>query len=106
MNRRFVFRVIAPVAFLAAVTIAVLLVRSGLRHHAATTTTTTTATAPILPTITTTPQPSRRRFYRIRSGDTLGSIAIRFHTTVGQLRRLNPKVDPHALSPGERIRVR
>jgi LysM repeat protein len=42
----------------------------------------------------------------IRSGDTLGSIASRFGTTVGMLLRLNPGVEPTALIPGEQVRIR
>jgi LysM repeat protein len=41
----------------------------------------------------------------IQSGDTLGSIALKYDTTVDELMRLNPDVDPTALRPGERIRV-
>ena len=91
----------APAAFLLAVTIAVLLVRSGLRHHAApapvTTTVKTTATAPVA---------RRPRYYKLRAGETLSDVAVRFNTTVEQLLALNPRVKPTALIVGQRIRVR
>jgi LysM repeat protein len=44
-------------------------------------------------------------YYVIESGDTLGSIAVKYDTTVEELVRLNPDVDPTALRVGERIRV-
>ena len=90
----------APAAFLLAVTIAVLLVRSGLRHHAASAPVTTTAQ-----TTTTAPVTRRRRYYRLRAGETLSDVAVRFNTTVEQLLALNPHVKPTALIVGQRIRV-
>jgi LysM repeat protein len=41
----------------------------------------------------------------VQRGDTLESIAQKFDTTVDDLLRLNPDIDPLALSPGQRIRV-
>jgi LysM repeat protein len=98
----------APAAFLAAVTVAVLLVRAGLDagSSAGTTTNTTTQTAST-PTATTTtiPVPSRR-YYLLRQGETISDVALRFDTTVEQLLALNPGIEPNALRVGQRIRVR
>jgi LysM repeat protein len=44
-------------------------------------------------------------YYVVQSGDTLGSIASKYDTTVEELVRLNPDVDPTALQVGQRIRV-
>jgi LysM repeat protein len=44
-------------------------------------------------------------YYVIESGDTLGGIADKYDTTVEELVRLNPDVDPTALRVGQRIRV-
>ena len=105
MTRRQLARVAAPVAFLAAVTIGALVAHSELRHDAAPPTTTATTQT----TVTTTSRKHAKkhnvRTYRIRSGDTLGSIAHRLGTTVARLERLNPGVDPTALRVGEKIRV-
>jgi LysM repeat protein len=90
----------APAAFLLAVTIAVLLVRSGLRHHAAPASVTTT-----VETATTAPVTHRPRYYKLRAGETLSDVAVRFNTTVEQLLALNPRVKPTALIVGQRIRV-
>ena len=98
-----------PAAFLAAVTIAVLLIKSALGGGASTKTTTAQA-GPTVTTAATThrrrrPHASRARYYTIQSGDTLGEVAVRLHTTVDELLRLNPRIDPKALHSGQRIRV-
>jgi len=104
--------VVAPVAFLAAATVAVLLIRNGIQGGNSTPQPTPPA-APATRTVThpTKPKPKPKpkpvkRFYTIESGDTYGIIASRFGTTVDQLRALNPGVDEHALTVGQRIRVK
>jgi LysM repeat protein len=109
-RRKELTRLAAPAAFLAAVTIAVLLIKSGLGGADSARTT----TAVVLPTVTTAAKaPHRRRgartvgarYYTIQSGDTLGVVAFRLHTTVEDLIRLNPGIDPRSLHSGQRIRV-
>jgi LysM repeat protein len=95
----------APLAFLLAVTIAVLLVRSGLHSNAGTVATTSTTVATT--STNTTPVPvRRRRFYRLRSGETLSDVAIKFNTSVAQLLALNPGIKPTNLTVGQRVRVK
>jgi LysM repeat protein len=97
-------RYAAPVAFLAAITIGVLVVRAGFQHgsHHATTTTTVTAKKKHKH-----PHGKRRpQTYTVQSGDTLGSIANKYGTTVVAIEHLNPGIDPTALSVGEKIRVK
>ena len=114
-DRQQVARFAAPAAFLLAVTILVLLVRSATSEDepaavptAATTTapTTTAATVanppPTRPAATTTAAVST---YTIEAGDTLQTIAEQYGTTVEQLLALNPDVDPTALQIGQTIRV-
>jgi LysM repeat protein len=96
------------VAFLAAVTIAVLLVRSGLHTSSSTETTilptvSTTTSSTAAPTTTASERP---RFYRLRAGETLSDVAIRFDTTVDELLLLNPGIEPTSLEVGQRIRVK
>ena len=120
VRRRELTRFGAPALFLAAVTVAVLLVKSGLDNGSSdttvaipTTTAQTTATTAPTTTITltdsgttaTTTAPANAQYYVIQSGDTLGTIASKYNTSVDQLMTLNPGVDPSALQPGERIRV-
>jgi LysM repeat protein len=106
-TRTWAARLVAPLAFLAAAIVLILLVQSGL--SADDTETGTSATPPTTTTTTsgttTTPGTTARRRYRVRRGDTLESIAAKFGTTVEALIELNPNIDPLALSPGQRIRV-
>ena len=91
----------APAAFLLAVTIAILLVRSGLQSDPDA----ATNSVPTLPA--TTPVPvKRRRFYRLKTGETLSDVAIKFDTTVEQLLVLNPGIEPTNLIVGQRVRVK
>jgi LysM repeat protein len=49
---------------------------------------------------------SRRRTYTVRSGDTPSGIAARTGVPLATLQKLNPKLDPQSLSPGQKIRLR
>jgi LysM repeat protein len=114
-RRRELARFGAPAAFLLAVTIAVLLVKGALdssepRTQTAATAATTRATPPTVSTklvLTTplSPTTTAGEYYEIQSGDTLGSIAAKYDTTVERLLALNPDLDPNALQPGDQIRV-
>ena len=44
--------------------------------------------------------------WTVKPGDTLGSIATQFGTSVRALQRLNPSIDPDALQIGQEIVVR
>jgi LysM repeat protein len=110
----------APAAFLAAATIAVILIKAGLSGSDGGE---TTPTVGALPTTTraTTPAPTQKvtvtpgttaptttaagQYYTVESGDTLGSIAAKYSTSVDELMRLNPGIDPTALHIGQKIRV-
>jgi LysM repeat protein len=120
-RRRELTRYGAPAVFLLAVTIAVLLIKSGLDSgskeqtvaaptttaHTTTSAATTTITLTGSATVTTTPTTSaaNAQYYTIQSGDTLGAIAARYNTSVDQLLSWNPGLDPAGLQPGQRIRV-
>lgn len=116
-RRRELTRFAAPAAFLAAATIAIFLIRAGLNNDsepaAVTTIATTTRATTTQPTTTivltetgsSDTQPQGAEYYTIESGDTLGSIAAQYDTTVEALLALNPDVDPNALQPGQQIRV-
>ena len=115
----------APAAFLAAVTIAVILIKAGLNGGSGSTTTvglptTSTATKPTTTTtklVLTGPQGATTttttettapgaEYHVVQSGDTLGSIAEKNSTTVDELMTLNPGIDPTAMHIGQRIRVK
>src|SRR5512133_3352955 len=124
-TRRQVTHYGAPAAFLAAVTIAVILIKAGLDSGSGSTTTvglptTSTATKPTTTTtklVLTGPQGTTAttttetttpgaEYYVVQSGDTLGSIAEKYSTTVDELMTLNPGIDPTALHIGQKIRVK
>ena len=103
--RKYGKRFAAPAAFLLAVTVAVLLVRSALSTDAASDAS-TTATVPTKPVTVKPVPPRRRRYYRLKAGETLSDVALKFRTTVEQLLALNPGVQPTNLTVGQRIRVK
>lgn len=43
--------------------------------------------------------------HHVRPGDSLATIASRYHTTVASLQSLNPNVNPQAIRPGQALRV-
>jgi LysM repeat protein len=92
-TRRTVARIAAPLAFLLVVTIVVVVVRAGLD--------TSTSEPPPRPAA-----PSGPPTVVVRQGDTLEAIAAASGTTVAELRRLNPRLDPVRLQPGQKVRVR
>jgi LysM repeat protein len=118
-TRRELTRYGAPAAFLLAVTIAVLLIKSGLDSgskgqtvavptttaHTTTAAATTTITLTGSATVSTTTSAANAQYYTIQSGDTLGAIAAQYNTSVDQLLTWNPGLDPSGLQPGQRIRV-
>jgi LysM repeat protein len=113
--RVWVARLAAPIAFFFAATVLVVLVQRGLESDegeagsGATTEvetpTTPTTTAPD-GTTTTAGRPCLRNRVRVREGDTLESIAARCDVDVNQIIELNPGIDPLALTPGQRVRIR
>ena len=108
VTRRNLLRLGPPVAFLLAATVGVLLVRAALHHHHSSGPPTTAVSAPRVPisqALTTAAPGPAPQYYRIESGDTFSSVALKFNTTVDELRALNPNVDPQALTVGQRIRV-
>ena len=113
-----VARYAAPLAFLLGITIAVLLVRSGLGGGGPTPTTgpvTQSSTAPVPPksrtvtraqTSTTQTSVAGAEYATIQTGDTFGSIASTHGTTVDELMALNPGVSSNELQVGQQIRVK
>jgi LysM repeat protein len=101
-------RVLAPLAFFAAVTVLVLLVQSAVGGGSTSTNSNTlpsNSTLPAATGTTTIGNPGKRINYRIKEGDTLEAIAQRFETTVDDLIALNPGIEANNLEPGTRIRV-
>ena len=94
-------RVLAPLALLASAAAVLLVVQNTLKDDGTSTVSTTVTT-----TTTRTTKVSTRKTYVVRSGDTLGAIAVRVDVPVDQLLKLNPDVDPQSLRAGQRLRLR
>jgi LysM repeat protein len=115
--RVWVARLAAPLAFFFAATVLVILVQRGLESdegEAGSGTVTTGVDTATTPGTTTQPDGTTTTAqgeclanrHRVRNGDTLETIAERCEVTVDQILELNPGIDPLALTPGQRIRVR
>jgi LysM repeat protein len=99
----------APAAFLLGVTIAVLLVRSGLDSGSPSTTAGPVTSRPATTATTTRRQRTTKtqaRFYTVQQGDTFGSIAAKEGMSVELLQQLNPGVSSNSLQVGQRLRVK
>ena len=105
----------APAAFLLAVTVVVLLVRSAINGEpeAVTIPTVRTVAPSTVGTATTKkpkPKPARpaptARFYTVVAGDTFGVISSKTGVSVARIEQLNPNVESTALYIGQRIRIR
>jgi LysM repeat protein len=70
------------------------------------TTPSTTTTPDGTTTTSDVPRSCRKERYRVRSGDTLESIAAKCEVPLDELLALNPDIDPLTLNPGDRIRIR
>jgi LysM repeat protein len=51
-------------------------------------------------------KPKGPRFYTVKVGDTPSAIAEKTGVPLTTIEQLNPSLDPQALSPGERVRLR
>jgi LysM repeat protein len=110
-SRRRAAHLAAPFLFLAAVTLAVLLIRAGLESGSSRATSTPavqTQTAPARTTTTTKhrAKPGGGRFYTVQAGDTFSSISVRTGVSIAELERLNPGVSSNALHVGQKLRVK
>lgn len=115
--RVWVARLAAPLAFFFAATVLVILVQRGLESDDSVAgsgqtstqvdaTTPTTATEPDGTTTTPSGSPCVANRTKVQEGETLEAIAARCDVPVDQIIALNPGVDPLALTPGQKIRIR
>jgi len=109
-SRRRAAHVAAPFLFLAAVTIAVLLIRAGLESGSSGPQETVTVPRQTAPAHTTTAKkqskPGARQYYTVQTGDTYGSISAKTGVSIADLERLNPDVSSNALQVGQKLRVK
>ena len=95
-----------PILFLLAVTDFVLILRGGFTGGTQAADTRTKTKQTTTSQATTLQPPAKVSLYTVRSGDTLGAIAIHFRITVNDILALNPGVEPTALHVGQKIKVK
>ncbi|HEX6788438.1 MAG TPA: LysM peptidoglycan-binding domain-containing protein [Gaiellaceae bacterium] len=109
-SRRRAAHVAAPFLFLAAVTLAVLLIRAGLESGSSRPKTTTSVQTQTAPARTSTtkhrPKPGAGGFYIVQTGDSFSSISVKTGVSISDLERLNPGVSSNALHVGQKLRVK
>lgn len=104
-------RYAGPAAFLLAVTVAVLLIRSGLEHGGSATPTvtqpTTLMTSERVPTttVTTTRKKPKPRYWTVSAGDTFQVISAKTGVPVATIEQLNPTVKSTSLFIGQKLRI-
>ena len=98
-------RYLAPLAIAAAATAAYLIVHHALKHKHPT-------PAPLIAPRSTVPTPSshhappKAKFYVVQPNDILSKIAAKTGVALATLEQLNPSINPNALHPGQRLRLR
>ena len=102
-------RYAGPVAFLLAVTVAVLLIRNGLERGGSTpsvTQPTTLMTSEATPTTTAARSTTKaKRYWTVRAGDTFQVISAKTGVPVTTIEQLNPTVKSTSLFIGEKLRI-
>ena len=100
-------RYLAPLAIAAVATVAYLIVHHTLIHkHTATPTPVVQTTSSSTAKGTTHRVSLSAKFYVVRPDDTLSKIAARTGVSVSALESLNPGVNPNALHPSQKLRLR
>jgi LysM repeat protein len=107
-------RYAAPAAFLLAVTVAVVLIRSGINSGNGPTPVVTPSSPHVTTTTTkkkkkkktTTTNASGQRYWTVQAGDTFNVISSKTGVPVATIARLNPNASSTSLYIGEKIRIR
>ncbi len=104
MFGRYVARVLAPLALIAVVFALYTVVKDANApksdNGAQTSQPTATATSKSKKS-----KKAKKKMYTVKSGDTPSGIADKYGISLATLEKLNPKLDPQSLSPGERLKV-
>ncbi|MGA9762844.1 MAG: LysM domain-containing protein [Gaiellaceae bacterium] len=95
-----------PILFLLAVTVFVLILRGGFTGGTPSAASSTSTKKVTTSSTTTSQRPVKLSLYTVRSGDTLGAIAIHFGISVDDIVALNPGIEPTALTVGQKIKVK
>ena len=112
--RVWIARFAAPLAFFFAATVLIILVQRALESDSGEARTDGTSTREVETDRTTTeteptstlPRGCQKARYTVKGGDTLESISAKCDVPLSDLLEFNPSIDPLALNPGDRIRIR
>jgi LysM repeat protein len=107
MRRRSPARWLAPLALVACAFAIYTVVDKGLLQDdgGAKTTTSKTSTDGKTASTTTKKKAKKAKTYTVKSGDTFSGIAEKEGVDVAALQEANPKVDPSALHPGQKLKL-
>jgi LysM repeat protein len=95
-------RYLAPLALLGTILAIALVVRGGLHSKANPGATPATPTSTTATSHTSTSKPT---FYVVQPGDSLSTISVKTHVSVGQLESSNPGLNPNVLQAGQRLKL-
>lgn len=100
-------RYIVPLALAAAITATYLIVHHALVHdHTSSATTTAQSATVARHQGRATHHASTAKFYVVKPGDSLLAIAAKTSVPIATIEALNPHVNPNALHPSQRLRLR
>jgi len=100
-------RYLAPLAIAAVAVVAYVIVHKAIVHkHTGAPTSLVQTTSTTATTGTTHPVSLKTKFYVVQPNDTLSKIAAQTGVSVATLEALNPGVNPSALHPSQRLRLR
>jgi LysM repeat protein len=99
-------RYLAPLALAAAIVATYTIVHRGFLAKQTTTTTTASAPQQQLTGLHRVPAKAKAKFYVVRPNDTLSEISARTGVPMSVLESLNPAINPNALQPSQRLRLR
>lgn len=98
-------RYLAPLAIVAVAVAAYLIVHTAVAHKH------TLPSLPLVQSATTssgsaTTLVPKKKFYVVQPNDTLSRIAVKTGVSLSTIERLNPNVNPDALHPSQKLRLR
>src|SRR3954453_16656581 len=114
-TRRSPARFLAPLGLIVVIVAFLAIVSSGGSGDSASTGTSSSSTSAAKTASTTTAAKAKavakkksavKRYYTIQTGDTLGAIATKTGIPLETIQSLNPDVDPHAMTTGQKIRLK
>jgi LysM repeat protein len=99
-------RYIVPLALAASVAATYVIVHHALGNKHSSTTSATVQTTTTVAHSHANSGSSKAKFYVVKAGDSLSAIAAKTGVSMSTIERLNPHLNPNALQPSQRLRLR